>query len=224
MGRDKALLPWKESTFLETIASELDFLDEKYLSVAAAGGSPDRGIPASAAEGGEKDRSSDRGILTSAAEGGEKGSSPDRDSLSADWIRLPDLIHLSAYAGRTHAYDLRGLQKGCRPHPAAADREGRQPPPRPAGSLQGESSTDRGAGSDPDDLKYQHGRGIRQDPLQLSTTKNPFRITGLMPAARKGFLKGIKKRDLKVIIYSGYATAYLCMHLSASHRSYQFTD
>lgn len=56
MGRDKALLPWKESTFLETIASELDFLDEKYLSVAAA------------------------------------GSSPDRDSLSADWIRLPDLI------------------------------------------------------------------------------------------------------------------------------------
>ena len=92
MGRDKALLPWKESTFLETIASELDFLDEKYLSVAAAGGSPDRGIPASAAEGGEKDRSSDRGILTSAAEGGEKGSSPDRDSLSADWIRLPDLI------------------------------------------------------------------------------------------------------------------------------------
>ena len=56
MGRDKALLPWKESTFLETIASELDFLDEKYLSVAAATGSPDR------------------------------------DSLSHDWIRLPDLI------------------------------------------------------------------------------------------------------------------------------------
>ena len=56
MGRDKALLPWKESTFLETIASELDFLDEKYLSVAAATGSPDR------------------------------------DSLSDDWIRLPDLI------------------------------------------------------------------------------------------------------------------------------------
>lgn len=42
MGRDKALLPWKESTFLETIASELDFLDEKYLSEAAATGSPDR--------------------------------------------------------------------------------------------------------------------------------------------------------------------------------------
>ena len=37
MGRDKALLPWKESTFLETIASQLEFLDEKYLSVAAAG-------------------------------------------------------------------------------------------------------------------------------------------------------------------------------------------
>lgn len=74
MGRDKALLPWKESTFLETIASELDFLDEKYLSVAAATGSPDRDI------------------LTSATEGGEKGSSPDRDRLSHDWIRLPDLI------------------------------------------------------------------------------------------------------------------------------------
>lgn len=74
MGRDKALLPWKESTFLETIASELDFLDEKYLSVAAATGSPDRDI------------------LASAAEDGEIGSSPDRDSLSADWIRLPDLI------------------------------------------------------------------------------------------------------------------------------------
>jgi molybdopterin-guanine dinucleotide biosynthesis protein A len=74
MGRDKALLPWKESTFLETIASELDFLDEKYLSVAAAGSSPDRDIPASAAEG------------------SEKGISSDRDSLSDDWIRLPDLI------------------------------------------------------------------------------------------------------------------------------------
>ena len=74
MGRDKALLPWKESTFLETIASELDFLDEKYLSVAAATGSPDRDI------------------LTSAAENGEIGSSPDRDRLSDDWIRLPDLI------------------------------------------------------------------------------------------------------------------------------------
>ncbi len=37
MGRDKALLPWKESTFLETIAAQLEFLDERYLSVAAAG-------------------------------------------------------------------------------------------------------------------------------------------------------------------------------------------
>ncbi len=54
MGRDKALLPWGESTFLETIASKLDFLDEKYLSVAA---------------------------VDSASDG-----------LSADWIRLPDLI------------------------------------------------------------------------------------------------------------------------------------
>ena len=74
MGRDKALLPWKESTFLETIASELDFLDEKYLSVAAAGSSPDQDI------------------LASAAEGSGKGISPDRDSLADDWIRLPDLI------------------------------------------------------------------------------------------------------------------------------------
>ena len=74
MGRDKALLPWKESTFLETIASELDFLGEKYLSVAASGSSPDQEI------------------LSSAAEGSEKGSSPDRDILSDDWIRLPDLI------------------------------------------------------------------------------------------------------------------------------------
>lgn len=56
MGRDKALLPWGESTFLETIASKLDFLDEKYLSVAAV----DRGSAA--------------------------------DGLSADWVRLPDLI------------------------------------------------------------------------------------------------------------------------------------
>ena len=37
MGRDKALLYWKESTFLETIAAQLEFLDEKYLSVSAAG-------------------------------------------------------------------------------------------------------------------------------------------------------------------------------------------
>lgn len=42
MGRDKALLPWKGSTFLETVASRLEFLDEKYLSVAAAGSNSDR--------------------------------------------------------------------------------------------------------------------------------------------------------------------------------------
>lgn len=56
MGRDKALLPWKGSTFLETVASRLEFLDEKYLSVAAA------------------------------------GSNYDQDSLTDQWVRLPDLI------------------------------------------------------------------------------------------------------------------------------------
>jgi molybdopterin-guanine dinucleotide biosynthesis protein A len=35
MGQDKALLPWGDSTFLKTVAGQMDFLDEKYLSVAA---------------------------------------------------------------------------------------------------------------------------------------------------------------------------------------------
>lgn len=63
-GRDKALLPWKKSTFLETIASQLDFLEEKYLSVAAADDS----------KTGDPNGQNSPGIL------------------SDDWIRLPDLI------------------------------------------------------------------------------------------------------------------------------------
>ena len=70
MGRDKALLPWKESTFLETIASQLEFLDEKYLSVSAAGSDCNPASPS-----------------VSAA-----GSDSNPDSLSEEWHRLPDLI------------------------------------------------------------------------------------------------------------------------------------
>jgi molybdopterin-guanine dinucleotide biosynthesis protein A len=74
MGRDKALLPWKESTFLETIAARLDFLHEKYLSVAAA------------------DTESDQGGRFTTAKSSKKEADLNPDSLSGDWIRLPDLI------------------------------------------------------------------------------------------------------------------------------------
>ena len=74
MGRDKALLPWKESTFLETIASQMEFLDEKYLSLAAAGSDP-----------GQDGRSA-------AVKDSREDCDSNRDALSDDWVRLPDLI------------------------------------------------------------------------------------------------------------------------------------
>ena len=70
MGRDKALLSWKKSTFLETIAAELEFLDEKYLSVSASGSDCNPASPSVSASGSD--------------------SNPDR--LSEEWHRLPDLI------------------------------------------------------------------------------------------------------------------------------------
>ena len=42
MGRDKALLTWEGKTFLETVAEQMGFFGEKYLSVAA---DPDRAAP-----------------------------------------------------------------------------------------------------------------------------------------------------------------------------------
>ena len=42
MGRDKALLTWEGKTFLETVADQMGFFEEKYLSVAA---DPDRAAP-----------------------------------------------------------------------------------------------------------------------------------------------------------------------------------
>lgn len=42
MGRDKALLTWEGKTFLETVADQMGFFEEKYLSVAA---DPDRTAP-----------------------------------------------------------------------------------------------------------------------------------------------------------------------------------
>ena len=74
MGRDKALLPWKESTFLETIASQLEFLDEKYLSVAGLG------------------IDSDAESLSAEETGDRKANDSDQNLLPDDWVRLPDLI------------------------------------------------------------------------------------------------------------------------------------
>ena len=92
MGRDKALLPWKESTFLETIASELDFLDEKYLSVAADGSNSDQQNLTAASEAITQGTGPDQDKPAPAAENSKKGTVPDQDRLPADWIRLPDLI------------------------------------------------------------------------------------------------------------------------------------
>ncbi len=74
MGRDKAMLPWKGRTFLEAIAFQLDFLDEKYLSVAGLGIDLDR-ESRSAEETGDK-----------------KANDSDQNLLPDDWVRLPDLI------------------------------------------------------------------------------------------------------------------------------------
>lgn len=98
MGRDKALLPWKESTFLETVASQLEFLDEKYLSVAAMARDSDqdsRSASEKDTKGNRRENDSDQGSR-SASEKGTKASrgenDSDQDRLSDDWIRLPDLI------------------------------------------------------------------------------------------------------------------------------------
>ena len=74
MGRDKALLYWKESTFLETIAAQLEFLDEKYLSVAGLG------------------IDSDAESLSAEETGDRKANDSDQNLLPDDWVRLPDLI------------------------------------------------------------------------------------------------------------------------------------
>lgn len=66
MGRDKASLIWGEKTFLQAVASQMDFLEEKYLSVAANGNNAAKDVS-----------------------GQEKHLD---DGLSSDWVRMPDLI------------------------------------------------------------------------------------------------------------------------------------
>ena len=86
MGRDKALLPWKESTFRETIASQLEFLDEKYLSVAAEGSNSHHDRRSAAAKDSREDSKD------ASKENSKEDSSSRQDLLSDEWVRLPDLI------------------------------------------------------------------------------------------------------------------------------------
>lgn len=69
MGEDKALLPWKDGrTFLQAVAEQMDIFPEKYLSVSA-----------------DHDGSESGSF-------GQKAGGIIEQSLSSDWVVLPDRI------------------------------------------------------------------------------------------------------------------------------------
>lgn len=95
MGTDKALLPWKGGTFVQAVAGQLDFLQEKYLSVspsqlpAPPDSAPDRNRPADTAE---PDLSTDMHPDTAPGRSRPDPAFTARDGLADGWIVLPDIV------------------------------------------------------------------------------------------------------------------------------------